>query len=262
MSALKSSEFAQPLNGWRTAEEVQEILDHRRARALAYFEKVVAGVADRECSVCGYRGRFSAVRHKVDVWCPSCDSRARHRLFVLCLMNMQPIKQGARILHFAAEECLAPALKDLASEYVTADINDLFDIQLNIEAMDLPDESYDVLIANHVLEHVDDKKAMTEIARVLRPGGVAIITVPMIEGWEQSFENPGIENEDRRRLVMSDPDHQRWYGRDIRHRIERAGLIYDQYTATEPYVTRHGLARAEKIFLGRKPGPEPVEGAN
>lgn len=253
---------AQPVNGWRTAEEIQHNLDFRRARALAHFEKVVGGVAERDCPVCGYHGLFSAVRHKVDIWCPSCDSRSRHRLITLWLEQAKPVKSEARVLHFAAEESLQPAFRALAGEYVTADLNDLFDIQLNIEAMDLADASFDVLIANHVLEHVDDDKALADIARVLRPGGIAVITVPMIEGWDESYEDLTIEDPVERTLVMSDPDHRRWYGRDIKDKIERVGLSFDYFTALEPDVTRCGLARGEKIFLGVKPGHESVEGAN
>ncbi|MGB0410243.1 MAG: class I SAM-dependent methyltransferase [Pikeienuella sp.] len=260
MSASPASD--QSFNGWRTAEEIQHNLDFRKRRALAHFEKVVGGVADRDCPICGYHGPFSAVRHKVDVWCPSCDSRSRHRLIALWLAGQKPIAKGARVLHFAAEESLQPAFRAVAGEYVTADLNDLFDIQLNIEAMDIPDASFDVLIANHVLEHVDDEKALADIARVLKPGGFALITVPMIEGWDIGHEDLTITDPAERTLVMSDPDHRRWYGRDIKDKIERAGLVFDYFTAVEPEVTRCGLARGEKIFLGRKPGPEPVEGAN
>ena len=245
---------APPANGWRTAEEIRHHLDFRRRRALAHFEKVVGGVADRTCPICGYHGPFSAVRHKVDVWCPSCDSRARHRLFSLWLTEAAPIPKGARVLHFAAEACLQPALRAVAGDYVTADLNDLFDIQLNIEAMDLPDASFDVVIANHVLEHVDEERALADIARVLRPGGKAVITVPMIEGWDVGHEDLTITDPAERALVMSDPDHRRWYGRDIKDKFERAGLAFDYFTAVEPDVTRCGLARGEKIFLGVKPG--------
>lgn len=262
MTRHGGSAYDAPRNGWRSAEEVRRILDHRKRRALSYFEEVVGGVADRECPICGYRGQFSAVRHKVDIWCPSCDSRPRHRLMKLWLDTEDPIRPGWRILHFAAEPCLHAAMTAKDVDYVTADIDGDYDLTLDLEAMDQPDESCDMMVANHVLEHVDDEKALREIARVLRPGGVAAITVPMIEGWETSFENPGLDSAEQRRLVMSDPDHQRWYGRDIQKRIEATGLEFDKFTAVEPNVTRYGLGRAEKVFLGRKPATTRTVGAS
>ena len=238
--------------GWRSPEEVEAILARRRARALAHFAEIVDGLADRECPICGYRGRFSPVRHKVDVWCPSCDSRSRHRLIQLWLEREAPVAKGGSVLHFAAEPCLRPAFEAVAGEYVTADLEPGFDLQLNIEAMALTDERFDFIMANHVLEHVDDARAFAEIRRVLKPGGVAAITAPVIEGWDTGLDEPRIESINLRRLVMSDPDHRRWYGRDIRDRIERAGFALTEFTAQEPDVTLHGLARAEKIFVCRK----------
>jgi hypothetical protein len=240
-------------SGWRSDEDIAALLEFRKKRAIDYFTKAAEGMADRECPVCGYSGRFSPVRHKVDVWCPSCDSRSRHRLIQLWLDQEKPLPDGCSVLHFAAEDCLRPALTACCGSYVTADLNDLFDVQLDIQDMALADASYDVVIANHVLEHVDDARALAEIARVLTPGGLAVITVPIIEGWDKSYEDPTITDAETRRRVMSDPDHLRWYGRDIRDKIAAAGLIFDEYVAKEPDVSRCGLARAEKIFLGRKP---------
>ncbi len=242
------------MNGWRSQDEIDDIIQQRREKALRHFEHVSRGLMPRTCPICGYEGLFSPVRHKVDVWCPSCDSRSRHRLFVLWLEQAGAPFHIGSILHFAAEPCLVPALRDACDSYVTADINDQFDLQLNIEAIDQPDESHDMVIANHVLEHVDDQKALAEMARILRPGGLAVITVPMIEGWRTSFEDPGFDDPEIKALVMSDPDHRRWYGRDIQKRIEAAGLEYSEFIAVEPSVRLHGLARAEKIFFGRKPG--------
>lgn len=238
--------------GWRSPDEIEAILARRRARAIAHFTEIVDGLADRECPICGYRGRFSPVRHKVDVWCPSCDSRARHRLIQLWLQRARPVARGASVLHFAAEECLRPAFEAVAGEYVTADLEPGFDLQLDIEEMELPDERFDVLMANHVIEHVDDAKALAEIRRVLKPGGIAAITAPVIEGWDDGLDQPRVESINLRRLVMSDPDHRRWYGRDIRDRITAAGFALTEFTAEEPDVTLHGLARGEKIFIGHK----------
>lgn len=246
-----------PTPPWRSSDEIAEVLEHRVRKAVRRFEVAARGLTDRTCPICGYSGRFSPVRAKVDIWCPSCDSRSRHRLIQLWLDREAPVKPGWSVLHFAAEPWLAPKIRERAGEYVTADINDRFDIRLDIQAMDLPDARFDLIIANHVLEHVDDALALTEIARVLRPGGAALLTVPIIEGWDASFEDPGIADEARRTLVMGDPDHRRWYGRDIRDKIRQAGLDVAEYTANEPDVTTHALQRGEKLFIAAKPA-DPI----
>lgn len=237
-------------NGWRDEREIERIIDMRYRKALAHFEVIAKGLTPRTCPICDYSGTFSPVRHKVDVWCPSCDSRSRHRLIKLWAdRHLSPGQVGAT-LHFAAETCLTDLFRALSQKYVTADLNPGFDLQLDIEAIDLPDASFDLVIANHVLEHVRDDVALRELRRILKPGGRLLLTVPIIEGWSATFEDPGGLSDDQRTLIMSDPDHRRWYGRDVRNRIAEAGLNVSEFTALEPDVTRHGVARGEKIFFG------------
>ena len=101
---------------------------------------------------------------------------------------------------------------------------------------------------------MDDRAALSEIARVLAPGGLAILTVPLVEGWEETLERAEWESPQERARYYTDPTHLRLYGRDFRDRIRAAGLAPSEFTATEPDVSRHGLHRGEKIFFGRKPG--------
>ncbi len=240
----------------RSPEEIAEKLELRARRAIDHFTGLAWGGTPRLCPICGYEGMFSPVRHKPEIWCPSCDSRPRHRLLKLWFdqaANGAEIRPGTRVLHFAAEPWVGDLLRDRVAEYVTADINDLFDIRLDIEAMDLPDARFDMLIANHVLEHVDDARAFAEIARVLAPGGRAVITVPMVEGWDETYEVEGL-TEAERKLQYGDPTHVRFYGRDFRDRVRAAGLSLAEFTATEPQVSRHALHRGEKVFVATKPG--------
>ncbi|MEM7178732.1 MAG: class I SAM-dependent methyltransferase [Pseudomonadota bacterium] len=243
-------DWSQP--GMRSPEELARIIDYRADRAIRHFTSIARGDTRRECPICGYAGMFSPVRHKPAIWCPQCDSRPRHRLLKLWMDRELGLPAGADVLHFAAEPWVRRWFEDRGARYVTADLNDKFELQIDITQMDLPDASFDVVIANHVLEHVDDAAALAEMRRVLRPGGKAVLTVPMIEGWDQTLEDPSASDDDARALYYGDPTHQRFYGRDFRERITDAGLDLTMFVATEPDVSRYALHRGERVFVGGK----------
>ena len=237
--------------GARTADETAALHRHRIEKAIRWFAEAAEGRTPRLCPICGYRGPFSPVRFKVEIWCPSCDARPRHRLLKLWLDREMRLAPGAEVIHFAAEPWARGWFEARGAHYRTADINDRFDLRLDLEALDLPDESVDIILANHVLEHVDDARALSGIHRVLRPHGQAVLTVPMIEGWEETYEDASLD-EAARRLRYGDRDHRRFYGRDIRDRIRAAGFELDEFAAVEPDVSTHALQRGERIFIGRK----------
>ncbi len=240
----------------RDPAEISAIMELRAQRAIDHVTALAKGKTPRDCPICGYRGLFSPVRHKPEIWCPCCDSRPRHRLLKLWMDREMVLPAGARVLHFAAEPWVRGWFEDRGADYVTADINDLFDLRLDITAMDLPDASFDMVMAHHVLEHVDDAAALAEMFRVLRPGGQAVLTVPMIEGWDRTYEDPAIATPEQRKLHYGDPTHLRFYGRDFRDRIRAAGFALSEYAAVEPDCTAHALHRGERIFVGRKAGTE------
>ena len=100
------------------------------------------------------------------------------------------------------------------------------DIRLDITAIDLPDESFDVITCMHVLEHIpDDLKAMRELRRVLRPGGTAYILVPMSQETHAIDEDPSVTDAEERARRSGQFDHCRVYGRDLRTRLETAGFV-------------------------------------
>jgi SAM-dependent methyltransferase len=238
----------------RTSDEIAQVLDLRARRAMDHFAHLATGGPVATCPVCGYVGRFSPVRAKPSIWCPSCDSRPRHRLFALWLAADPGALKGARVLHFAAEDALSALIRPRAAAYLTADINDLYALRLDITDMaGVADATFDAVIANHVLEHVDDAAALAEMARVLTPGGLAVLTVPLVAGWDETYELAADAGPEERTLRATDPDHRRMYGRDFADRIAAAGFDVTTYDAVEPQVGDHALHRGEKIFLARKP---------
>ncbi|MEM9049512.1 MAG: methyltransferase domain-containing protein [Pseudomonadota bacterium] len=228
----------------------------RYLRALrgmrAYLDLVDSGPV-YTCPVCGYEGRFSPVRETPGIWCPACDSRPRHRLFKLWMDRHLSLSPTARVLHFAAEPSLSALIKTQVAVYRTADIEPGFDLQLDLTALSLPDACYDLLIANHVLEHVDDRAALAEIYRVLAPGGRAILTVPQVLGWGETHEDLDLEP-DARMAYYTDRLHLRLYGADFADRVASFGFTVTYISAEEPEVTRHSLKRGERIYIAHKQG--------
>jgi SAM-dependent methyltransferase len=208
-----------------------------------------------DCNICRYSGRFlpygqGPVR---DARCPRCGSIERSRLVGLWIdANLDKIA-GARMLHFSPDPGLASLFKDRVGEYRCADIQShRADEVLNIESIDLPNESVDLVMCSHVLEHVDDAKALHEIYRILTPGGSALLMVPIVDGWERTYENPAHTSDADRIRYYGQADHVRFYGRDVRERIRDAGFVLTEFTAEEPEVSQYNLERGDHIFIATK----------
>src|SRR5690606_20986665 len=167
---------------------------------------------------------------------------------------------GARVLHFAAEPWVRAGMEARGALYQTADLNDRFELQLDITAIALPDASIDMVIANHVLEHVDDRAALAELFRILARGGQAVLTVRLIEGFDRTYEDPAHVTAEARRLYYGDADHLRWYGRGFRERLAAPGFRVAEFTALEPDASRYALHRGEKVFIGLKPATGDSDG--
>lgn len=209
------------------------------------------------CSACEYEGKFGPFGMPVrsGVQCPKCWSLERHRLLALAMKRGDIKITGREIVHFAGEYSVTHIIhsKNPASYLVSEYEGDHGDLRLDIENIDLPDNSLDLVIANHVLEHIDDRKALAEIHRVLRPGGELVCMFPIVEGWSDTYENPDITDPIGRDLHFGQFDHVRFYGSDVRTRIADAGFRLREITAGPEDVLRNRLSRGEKIFIGEKP---------
>jgi SAM-dependent methyltransferase len=171
----------------------------------------------------------------------------------LWLSRHEPYLRNASVLHFAPERGMSDLLRKLARHYVSADIaRGRADRVVNIEAVDSADASFDCVVCSHVLEHVDDRRALAEIHRILTPGGTALIMLPIIEGWSRTYENEAARTPEERKRHFGQSDHLRLYGADVRERIRNAGFSLEEFTAEGEDVLKYGLQRGEKLFIARK----------
>jgi SAM-dependent methyltransferase len=225
------------------------------ARQLLTGFKTLSKAARHECNLCGYVGRFGPFGDppRRGAVCANCGSKERQRLIGLWVKANPAVIEGADVLHFAPERTLRDLFVGHGAAYRSADLRPgAADAVLNIENLILPDETVDVVVCSHVLEHVDDQKALKEIHRILRPGAQALLLFPIIEGWESTYANPEHTSEEDRSRYFGQFDHVRMYGRDVRDKIRNTGFKLTEFTAEEPNVTRYGLLRGEKIFIAKK----------
>ena len=223
--------------------------------ASSVLGRILAGSQEYECPLCGYIGSFEAAAHppRYAAKCPNCRSLERHRLLGLADAERN-LFDGKAVLHFAPEPVLRKLIETKAARYVSADItHGRADKVLNIERINEPDGSWDVIVCCHVLEHVNDEAALKEMHRVLGEDGLLILMVPIIEGWESTYENLEIVDGEQREKHFGQNDHVRYYGRDLRDRIASAGFIIElEATASGEEAVRYSLMRGEKVFLSRK----------
>ncbi len=237
-------------------------LERIRRRRVREYEAMLATGFTRTCPVCGYEGEFAPVGEppRLDGLCPLCRSRERHRLFKLWIDRRGAIGADMAVLHFAPEPMFEPILRGRAGSYVTADfMRTKVDLKLNIEALELDDASFDLIVAHQILEHVDHHKALSECFRVLRPGGRMVVTAPVIESWAVTYENPALTTARERMLHYGQKDHLRYFGRDLKEHMRAAGFALYEFVAVEPDVSTHSLTRGETLFELTKPAAAPMK---
>lgn len=191
---------------------------------------------------------------------PGTNSLERHRLLWLYLKEETDFFSASKkVLHIAPEQCFYGRFRKMKNlDYTTADLNSpLADISLDVQNMQLPDNTYDVVFCNHVLEHVpDDHKALCEIKRVLKPGGMAIMQVPMNMEWEKTLEDPRITDPKERHRLFGQYDHLRMYGQDYPERLKAAGFkvkIIDYKQKLKPELfAKYALPLGEKLYVCTK----------
>ncbi|MBT6691679.1 methyltransferase domain-containing protein [Candidatus Parcubacteria bacterium] len=215
------------------------------------------------CPICetGFSRFFSyGSKNRNNSLCPGCLSLERHRLLWFYLKNETNFfRDKLKVLHLAPEQCFYRKFKKMSNlEYVTGDLNSpLAEVKLDIHKMPFTDNLFDVVFANHVLEHVeDDVKAMKEVYRVLKPGGWAILQVPIDTKRDRTLEDKNIVEPIDRERLFGQYDHLRLYGRDYIDRLASAGFNVQakRYCEqlNEATVTKSNLMQSEIIYIAKK----------
>lgn len=217
-----------------------------------------------ECPVCRHTYRrflpYGRINPRPNALCPSCLSLERHRLIWLYLRDRTPFfQQPLDVLHVAPEQCFMKAFaQHHGDRYITADLESpLAKVKMDIHRMPFADRSFDVVLCNHVLEHVDsDIQAMTEIHRVLRPGGFAILQVPFFAPVpDTTVEDATITSPREREIHFGQDDHVRKFGKDYADRINRSGLVAqpDSFARELADAARYGISANEVIYKAIRP---------
>jgi SAM-dependent methyltransferase len=171
------------------------------------------------------------INPRTNAQCPGCGSLERHRLIMLFLRDRTPLFTAPHsLLDIAPERSIQRVLlRALTVSYTSGDLDSpLADIRLDITRMPFEAATFDVVLCMHVLEHVpDDRQAMKEMYRVLKPGGWAIIQAPVSQHRETTFEDPSVSSPQERVRLFGQEDHVRDYGRDYPDRLRSAGFEVD-----------------------------------
>jgi SAM-dependent methyltransferase len=209
-----------------------------------------------------HRHREMETMNLAAMTCPKCDATDRERLMAVYLDEVWPSfppNGPVRLFDFAPAYPLSQKLKRYPSiVYRSADLSRR-DVQDHIDLTNIAyaDESADIFICSHILEHIpDDRKAMRELRRILHPNGFGLMLVPLVIGVDETTEEQGETSVEYRWKHFGMGDHVRQYGRrDFVDRLTQSGFKVEQLGITHfgaEKFRRHGIAENSVLYVVRR----------
>ncbi|HLT52428.1 MAG TPA: class I SAM-dependent methyltransferase [Flavobacteriaceae bacterium] len=194
-------------------------------------------------------------KQRINVLSPSTLSLERHRLLWLYLrQETNFFTEYHKVLHFAPEQAFYKRFRKMKNlEYTTTDLNSpLADVKADICNLPFKDNSFDIVLCNHVLEHIpDDVKAMQELYRVMKVGGMGIFQIPQDLSRDKTFEDNSITDKKERAKIFGQYDHVRVYGKDYFNKLRGIGFKVNEvdYTSqlSDADIKKYCLAKGEII---------------
>lgn len=205
--------------------------------------------------------RVIGASYRPNATCPRCHSNDRERLLYFYLRDRTSIFSAQlKLMHLAPEPQLYRLFRSCVKlDYVTGDFDHpLAMVRMDVIRIPCPDHSFDAVICCHVLEHVqDDRQAMHELYRILKPGGWAILQVPVALALEHTYENPAATTDEERIRNFGQRDHVRLYAaNDYLARLRSVGFCAEALSFANELgdmaIRQYGLLREEKIYFCKK----------
>ena len=236
---------------------------------LSYPFKLVAPLLYRgnavECPVCQHSfSKFlsygSEVAHRENVLCPYDLTLERHRLMWLYLKDHSNFfSDNQKVLHIAPEQCFHKTFKSQKNlDYLTGDLESpIADMHFDLHDIPLDNDQFDIIFCNHVMEHVEDaNRCMSELNRVMKPGGWGIMQVPQDFSRDKTYEDPTITSPEEREIHYWQKDHVRLFGNDYPEWLRKAGFEVSEFRMEEHYsndqIQRFRLSSEEILYIVSK----------
>lgn len=237
---------------------------------LSYPFKLVAPLLYKgdnvECPVCEksfskFLSYGSDVAHRENVLCPYDLTLERHRLMWLYLKDHSNFFTAERlnVLHIAPEQCFHSRFKKQNNlNYLTGDlVSPIADMHFDLHKIPLEDNRFDIVFCNHVLEHVEDAhQCMSELYRVMKPGGWGIMQVPQDFTRDKTYEDLTITSPEEREKHFWQKDHVRLFGKDYPDWLRKAGFTVEEFDKDKHYspelVKRYRLYEPEMMYIVSK----------